>query len=56
MMQTYFLKFLKIFLLLYSLFTQVLDSQGQTSLNKKADSLFTQKKKMMRQEIFIMKF
>ena len=44
MMQTYFLKFLKIFLLLFSLFTQVLDSQGQTSLNKKADSLFTQKK------------
>ena len=43
-MQTYFLKFLKIFILLFIVFTQVLDSQGQTSLNKKADSLFTQKK------------
>ena len=43
-MQTYFLKFLKIFLFHFFIFTQVLDSQGQTSLNKKADSLFIQKK------------
>lgn len=43
-MQTYFLKFLKIFIFLFIVFTQALDSQGQTSLNKKADSLFIQKK------------
>lgn len=43
-MQTYFLKFLKIFFFLFIVFTQALDSQGQTSLNKKADSLFIQKK------------
>lgn len=43
-MQTYFLKFLKIFLFHFFIFTQVLDSQGQRSLNKKADSLFIQKK------------
>jgi hypothetical protein len=43
-MQTYFLKFLKIFFFFFLIFTQVLDSQGQTGLNKKADSLFIQKK------------
>ncbi len=44
MMQTYFLKFLKIFFTLLTFLTQVLDSQGQMSLNKHADSLFAQKK------------
>lgn len=43
-MQTYFLKFLKIFFTFFSIFFQVLDSQGQTTQNKKADSLFIQKK------------
>lgn len=43
-MQTYFLKFLKIFFTFFLIFFQVLDSQGQTTQNKKADSLFIQKK------------
>ncbi len=43
-MQIYFLNFLKIFFTFFLLLIQVPDSQGQTSLNKKADSLFTQKK------------
>ncbi len=44
MMQTYFLKFLKIFFLLVAFLAQVLDSQAQRAIYKKADSLFIQKK------------
>ncbi len=44
MMQTYFLKFLKIFILLNFFYLQVPDSQAQRGLYKKADSLFNQKK------------
>ena len=43
-MQTYFLKFLKIFSLSFLFITQVLDSQAQRALYKKSDSLFVQKK------------
>jgi tetratricopeptide (TPR) repeat protein len=44
MMQTYFLNFLKIFSIFLLLIIQLTDSQAQRSLNKKADSLFIQKK------------
>ena len=44
MMQTYFLNFLKIFLTSFLLTMQLTDSQAQRALNKKADSLFNQKK------------
>ncbi|CAH0994958.1 hypothetical protein EMA8858_01077 [Emticicia aquatica] len=44
MMQTYFLKFLKIFFTFFLILTQLPDSQAQTALNKKADSLFIKKK------------
>ncbi len=43
-MQTYFLKFLKIFFFSFSILLQVLDSQAQRNIYKKADSLFIQKK------------
>ncbi|WP_394990591.1 hypothetical protein [Emticicia sp.] len=43
-MQTYFLKFLKIITLSFSVFLQVPDSQAQRTIYKKADSLFVEKK------------